>query len=118
LRENFSKEEEIPGTILKTIFSNESLFQMKVRKKNFHQELSARNFLGGNLRYNGIVWEDLSWRGRGYYMGIAFHGGIVCGEKEFSMEGELDFPVLFKNDQKLYKKSFFFKLKARSNIET
>ena len=53
-------------------------------------KLSGRNFPGGGI----------------FYLGKTFHEGTFRGRKEFSMEGEEDFPALFKNDQKLNKKSF------------
>jgi len=51
------------------------------------------------------------------YTGGSFHGEISRGGREFSMERELDFPTLFKNDQERIKNKFFH-LKVRSNIKT
>jgi len=39
------------------------------------------------------LFGEFSWEG---YMGRTFHRGIVCGWREFSMEGKPDFLVLFK----------------------
>ena len=41
------------------------------------------------------------------FVGESFYGKISRGGREFSMEGELDFPTLFKNDQQLNKKQVF-----------
>jgi len=51
------------------------------------------------------------------YMGESFRGEISRGVRECSMEGELDFRTLFKNDQQLNKNKFF-QLKERSNIKS
>ena len=45
------------------------------------------------------------------YVGESFHGEVSRGGREFSIEGELDFPHYLKNDQQLNKKQVFFNWK-------
>ena len=69
---------------------------------NFAQRLHIVLVIG---KYTEIFRRDFFWwaeSGEGCYVGESFHGGCFHGGREISMKDAPGFPVLFKNEHKLF----------------